>query len=310
MTTAPDPGPGEVGRVSVVIPTYNRAAYLAQAIDSMRGQLESDDELIVVDDGSTDDTADVLARYDGRIRVVRTPNGGLGAARNVGIATATGDWIAFHDSDDVARPGRLALQRAWVRRRPDVDAVLCNGEYLGRAGTFVVPPDLAQAHRERLVGVRALFEGFPLYFQGALVRREAFTRAGIFDTGLRVHTDLDYGYRLLHVARALFVDDVVFDYRWHGANITADRLAGREELARILRRLLEEAPAVAREVGRRRIVARLARHYFRLARVLEASGRVDEARTAIAEARRLRPFHLRYRLLRVDAPPSTSVRGG
>lgn len=295
--------------VSVVIPTYNRAGYLPEAIESLLGQLGPADEMIVVDDGSTDETPQVLARWEGRLRVVRTANGGLGAARNVGIAAARGEWIAFHDSDDVARPDRLAFQRAWVARRPDVDAVLCNGEHMGGSGVHVVPPALARHHQERLVGVRALFDGFPLYFQGALVRRRAFAAAGSFDATLRVHTDLDYGYRLLHVARALFVDWPVFWYRWHGTNITADRLAGREELARILARLLETAPDVAGAIGRRRIRIRLARHYFRLARTLLESGRSTDAREAAAHAKRLRPLHPRYRLLRIGVPAPGVGRG-
>lgn len=293
------PPSGTPPAVSVVIPTYNRAGYLPEAIESILGQLGAGDEMIVVDDGSTDDTPAVLARYGERLRVVRTPNGGLGAARNVGVAAATRDWIAFHDSDDVARPDRLAVGRDWVARRPDLDAILCNGEHMGGTGVFTVPRALARRWDGREVGVRALFDGFPLYFQGALVRRAAFARAGAFDAALRVHTDLDYGYRLLHVARALFVDHTVFSYRWHGTNITADRLAGREELARILARLLDEAPEVAAAVGRRRIRVRLARHYFRLARTLSATGRAAEARMAAAHAKRLRPLHPRYRLLRV-----------
>lgn len=284
--------------VSVVIPTFNRAGYLAEAIGSMLPQLGPADELIVVDDGSTDETADLLAGYGDRLRVVRTANRGLGAARNVGIAAARNEWIAFHDSDDVARPHRLALQREWIGRRPDVDAVLCNGERLDAPGVFVVPRAIARRHRGRLVGVRALFDGFPLYFQGALVRRSAFALAGSFDAGLRVHTDLDYGYRLLHVACALFVDHPVFSYRWHGTNITADRLAGRQELARILSGLLAGAPEVRETIGRRRIRVRLARHYFRIARTLLESGRSSDAASAATLARRLRPLHLRYRLPR------------
>jgi glycosyltransferase involved in cell wall biosynthesis len=293
--------------VSVVIPTFNRARYLPDAIESVRGQLGPTDELIVVDDGSTDETPQLLAAYGDGVRVVRTPNGGLGAARNAGIAAAANEWIAFHDSDDVARPTRLAVQRAWIARRPDVDAVLCNGELMDRPGVFVVSAPHARRHRGRLVGVEGLFDGFPLYFQGALVRRSAFGRAGAFDTSLRVHTDLDLGYRLLHVARALFVDVPVFAYRWHGANLTADRLAGRQELARILAGLLAGAPEICATIGRRRVAVRLARHYFRLARTFVASGRSTDAASAVASAKRLRP--LRYRLLRAPIQAPAPARG-
>jgi glycosyltransferase involved in cell wall biosynthesis len=300
------PEGGALPTISVIVPTYNRASYLPDALDGVLPQLGPDDEIVVVDDGSTDDTPTVLAGYGDRVRVIRTANGGLGAARNVGLAAARNDWIAFHDSDDVVRADRLAVQRAWIRRRPDLDAVLCNGEHMDQPDAFVVPRPLARALGGRLIGVRELFDGFPLYFQGALVRRRSFRLAGDFDATLRVHTDLDYGYRLLRVARALFVDRPVFAYRWHGENITADRLAGREDIASILERLLAGPPEVAAAIGRRRLRVRLARHHFRLARRLVASGRFEAALAALARARSLHPLHPRYRLMRIARVTSTA----
>lgn len=293
MTVSPE-------SVTVVIPTYNRARFLGAAIDSVLSQLLDGDELVVVDDGSTDGTPEVLACYGDRLRVVRTENGGLGAARNVGVSVARRSWIAFHDSDDVARPDRLSRSRTLLRRHVDVDVLLANGEYMGTPGAFVVPRRFGR-DGGRSIGVRELFDGFPIYFQSAFVRRATFAAAGPFDPALRVHTDLDCGYRLVSRGRTLFVDEAMFDYRWHGTNITADRVAGRDELARILARLLEEQPALARAIGVRRIKARLARHYFRLARTLAAAGRTADAVSASVNARRLRPFHPRYRLLRVGA---------
>ena len=87
-------------RVSVVIPTYNRGNLIGQAIDSVLAQSYSDFEIIVSDDGSTDDTAARVARYGDRVRYVRTANGGVAHARNVGTREARGDYLAYLDSDD------------------------------------------------------------------------------------------------------------------------------------------------------------------------------------------------------------------
>lgn len=95
--------------VSVIIPTYNRAHCMSEAIDSVLAQDPPADEVIVIDDGSTDNTPEVLAAYGDRITVIRQPNGGAGAARTVGLRRARGDWITFLDSDDLWYPGRLAL---------------------------------------------------------------------------------------------------------------------------------------------------------------------------------------------------------
>ena len=90
--------------VSVIIPTYNRAAYIVEALESVFAQTYGDCEIIVVDDGSTDDTKAVLQSHMARIRYIYQENAGVSVARNTGISAATGEWIAFLDSDDQWRP--------------------------------------------------------------------------------------------------------------------------------------------------------------------------------------------------------------
>ena len=106
--------------ISAIIPTYNRATLVLRSLDSVLRELEADDEAIVVDDGSTDDTAEVLKPYLGRIRYFRIENRGAGHARNFGVAQATKPLIAFQDSDDEWMPGKIAIQRNFMQARPDV----------------------------------------------------------------------------------------------------------------------------------------------------------------------------------------------
>ncbi len=113
-------------KVSVVIATYNRASYVRQAINSVLSQTMQDFELIVVDDGSTDNTADALADFRDRIRYVRTENGGPASARNAGMALANGKYICWLDSDDYFHPAKLALQCAVLDRYPDIGMVYSN----------------------------------------------------------------------------------------------------------------------------------------------------------------------------------------
>ena len=109
--------------VSVIIPTYNRADLIAQAIDSVHQQTYTDFETIVVDDGSTDDTAAVVKAYGTRVRYVWTPNGGTGHARNVGMAEARGKYLTFLDSDDLLYPYALELETRLLERFPAVSMV-------------------------------------------------------------------------------------------------------------------------------------------------------------------------------------------
>jgi len=106
--------------VSVVIPTYNRAHLIRRALASVVSQTRPQDEIIVVDDGSTDNTAEVVADFGAGVQFVRIPKRGAGAARNEGIRRARGDLVAFLDSDDEWLPGKLDLQRAFLQARPDV----------------------------------------------------------------------------------------------------------------------------------------------------------------------------------------------
>jgi glycosyltransferase involved in cell wall biosynthesis len=107
-------------RISVIIPAYNAAAYIERALRSVLSQTRAADEVIVVDDGSSDNTADILKKYQNQIISIRQPNAGVSAARNTGIRAATGDWIAFLDADDEWLPEKLELQCAYHREHPDI----------------------------------------------------------------------------------------------------------------------------------------------------------------------------------------------
>ena len=117
--------------VAVIVPTYERAQVLGASLASVLGQKGVTFEVIVVDDGSTDDTAGLVSGLaDPRVRYIARSHAGIAAARNAGLAAATAPYVAFHDSDDVALPGRLARPVAFLRAHPDIDLVIQNGRML------------------------------------------------------------------------------------------------------------------------------------------------------------------------------------
>jgi len=127
-----------VKTISVIIPAYNHARYLAEAIDSVLAQTYAPLEIIVVDDGSTDGTPAVAASYGDRIRYIRQENAGVGAARNNGIAAARGEYLAFLDSDDIWLPEKLEREIALFDADPQLGFVHCGVEKFDESGQTTI----------------------------------------------------------------------------------------------------------------------------------------------------------------------------
>lgn len=179
--------------VSVIIPTYNRALCLRQAVDSVLSQGYKAFELIVVDDGSTDDTPRLLEEYAHRITVLRQENRGVSAARNAGIAAAQGELIAFLDSDDLWLPGKLARQAGFFASHPE--ALICQTEELWvRNGRRVNP---GKRHRKRGGMIfEASLELCMVSPSAVMLRRELLERVGVFDESLPACEDYDLWLRV------------------------------------------------------------------------------------------------------------------
>ena len=176
-------------RVSAIIPTYNRAALVTEAVDSVLAQTYQNVEVIVVDDGSTDGTQERLAQYGDKIRVIYQQNAGPSAARNLGIASATGSLIAFLDSDDLWLPTKLERQVTLLEQSGhSVSCCLCNismrwqERELGSFEIASLNPPLVEGlwlNADEVLATR-----FLLFNQGIIVRREVLERIGGFDESL------------------------------------------------------------------------------------------------------------------------------
>jgi len=220
--------------VSAAIITYNRAHYLDDAIASVLGQTFDDFELIVVDDGSTDDTQAVVARYGGRVRYVRCEHGGKAAARNTAAALAQGQFLAFCDSDDLWYPDRLARQVRVLRADPrigmvhgHVDVIDADGHPLPErtaAGRAV----FGAAHRKRATYASYAFDCRCLS-STVLLRREVFDAIGLYDCDLPIE-DYDFYLRLVLAYEIAFLHGPALAmYRAHD-EATDDRVLGSGQI--------------------------------------------------------------------------------
>jgi len=215
----------DVNLISCIVPVYNGAAFLAEAIDSILGQTHRPLEIIIVDDGSTDGTAGVIAGYGDRVIVLRQDNAGPGAARNRGLEAARGDYLAFLDADDLWAPQKLALQLEQFDRSPELDYCLTHVEHFLAAELTAMPGYALGPRLERPM------PGYLL--QTLMARRSLFERIGRFDTSRTTGEDTDWFMRAADSGAATKVlPDVLVRRRIHKANMT--RLLDQEIGANLL----------------------------------------------------------------------------
>jgi glycosyltransferase involved in cell wall biosynthesis len=228
-------GPAVDPPISAIIPCYNGDRYLAAAIQSVVSQSHPPAEVLVVDDGSTDRTAEVAKGFGGAVHYHRQAHAGSGAARNLGIELAAGDLLAFLDADDLWAEDKLEGQVAALRADPELD-IVC-----GHAEQFVSPDLPAEARARLRVDERPM----PSQLPGALlVRRPVFGRVGAYSTRYETATEMDWFMRATeHGVKTLMLPAVVLRRRVHGANHGIVRRDARQDYVRVLKAALDRRRA-------------------------------------------------------------------
>jgi glycosyltransferase involved in cell wall biosynthesis len=276
---------GPVPSFSILIPTYESTATLPDAVASALAQTKPALEVIVCDDGSTDDVAGALAAYRDHIRLLRKPNGGCSSALNHAARAALGDFLAILNADDVYDPRRIEALGCLAAERPDLD-IITTDAYLEvegvRVGTFngstpfVVDDQRAGILRSCFTG------GWPA------VRRARVLAAGGWDESLRIAHDWDCWLRLIFDgAQAGLVDEPLMSYRIHEGSLTSDRVASLTERVALLERARTQPSLTRRQ--RRLLSASIRWQRSRLLREAEeqakAAGAGDPIRLRAMRAR-------------------------
>jgi len=209
----------ELSLVSVVVPCFNQASFLDEAIESVLAQTYPHFEVIVVDDGSTDNTAEVASRHPG-VRLVRQENRGLSAARNTGVRESSGDFLVFLDADDRLKPRALEVGLNALRAHPACAFVSGQVELTHHDGS------LMRAAQHRVIDrdhYRVLLEGNAILSHATVMyRRQTFDVIGDFDTKLAACEDYDLYLRITRQFKAYTHDECVAEYRRHGGNMHRD----------------------------------------------------------------------------------------
>jgi glycosyltransferase involved in cell wall biosynthesis len=276
--------------VTVVIPTRNRSRLLRDSLSSVQRQTMRDLAIIVVDDGSNDDTGGLVAGVAGddpRVRLLRQEHGGAAAARNHGLAGARGRWIAFLDDDDLFAPDGLES----LLEGSSSPAVA------GRALRFTAPSGTDPAalrsdpeqysvgpwppvHVPSPVTLKDLLVAPRIPIDAGLFDRAAVLQAGSFDTARSAAEDYDLWLRIARIGSIRTIDRTVAFCRWHGAQTSADQLLHSRETRRVLERFVEADPEAIRLLGRRGFRRRVAGLFREEAYELCVLGRGREAARA------------------------------
>lgn len=272
--------------VTVVIPTFNYGRFVAAAVESALAQTYRRLEIVVVDDGSTDDTRDRLAPYMDRIRYIHQNNQGLSAARNTGIRAAKGELIALLDSDDLWHPRKLEIQVAYLSAHPEVGLLATEDRRF--VGDARPPLPEAAAVRARPVSQHQLVIRSHFGACGVLARAECFRAAGLFDTDLRSAEDRDMWIRIAEHFPVVMLETPLWWWRLHPGSMST--LAGRmeENNLKLLRKVF------ATSLGLRgNWVLRLQAHSYaarRSARTYDAAGMHFRGLTRMVRSLLLWPF--------------------
>ena len=204
--------------VSVVIPCYNQAHFLSEAIESVLAQSYSNFEVIVVDDGSTDNTSEVAAHYPG-VRLVCQENQGVSGARNSGLAVSKGEYVVFLDADERLLPGALKAGLECLKAHPKCAFVSGRGRHIRSNGS---PPAGRRRHRIEGDLYGELLRGCSILVPTVMYRRSVFEVVGGFDTSLRSASDYDLYLRIGRSFPIYCYDTPVAEIRRHEANKTLD----------------------------------------------------------------------------------------
>jgi len=214
---------GELAKVSVIIPAYNRVDYIDQTIMSVLEQTYSNVELIVVDDGSTDGTYEKIMAYGDKLTLLtheRHANRGQSASINVGLDIAKGDYIAILDSDDYWELDKLNVQVNYLVRHPDVGLVYSNGHAVDADGG-VLYPIYGEKHVESNDPNAVLLDCYIALPVNSLVRRKMYDLVGGFNETYRAAQDHDMLIRIAEITELAYLSEFLWYYRRHGDSISS-----------------------------------------------------------------------------------------
>ncbi len=250
--------------ISVIIPTYNRANYICEAIDSVLAQTYKNVEIIVVDDGSTDNTRDIISqRYNSKVTYILQNNAGPSSARNNGIKHSRGDLIAFLDSDDIWLPEKLEKQVELINQSQDIGLVSCGLYQIDPNGNIIGNPLIRRNYKNKSSFLKELMiHNIIGGGSSSLIRRECFERVGFFDEEIWIGEDWNLWLRIAKNYEVKFVEEPLIKYRVHGNNLHRDMTKIEDSMRKNVEKNIEKHRLILRRKAYSYIYIDIAHEYI------------------------------------------------
>jgi glycosyltransferase involved in cell wall biosynthesis len=272
------------GKVSIIVPTYNREKFIKRALDSVIEQTYQNFEVLVIDDGSTDNTRDVVKSYGERVCYFYQENKGIAGARNAGIKESSGDYIAFLDSDDYWMHGKLERQTALFREHSEYGLVASCCASVRLDGSY------REKNRPGKSGwvLKDLFNKNFIRTSSAVIKKECLEKVGFFDEELKECEEYDLWLRIAAQYPVGFINESLAVYVDNPEGVSTDSLSGRLFRLKVLEKeyLKKKIPE---KMYNRRIAETchyIGRHYLK-------RGNREEGRSYLRRAQKLTPFYVK-----------------
>ena len=273
-----------MSKVSIIIPTFNRRDYITIALDSVLAQTYKDYEIIIIDDGSSDDTKEVLKPYQDKIRYFYHDNKGIPATRNRGIREAHGDYIALLDSDDYWLPEKLERQMDCFKKNPHYGMVATRCSSITQDGRF------REKNRPGKSGwiLNDLFKANFIRTSSAMIKKECFEKAGFFDESLPMYEEVDLWLRIAKHYPIGFINTPLTVYIDNPQGVSTNSLAGRLLRQKVLEKnYLKEC--IPLDLYRKRVAS----NYYSIGKHYLHQGAKSEGKKYFKQSINLHPLNLK-----------------
>ncbi len=282
-----------IPNVSVIIPAYNGARFLPEAIESVLAQTYKDYEIIVVDDGSTDNTKEILKPYFDKIKYIHQQNQGAATARNTGIRHSQGEYIAFLDADDVWLPEKLHTQVYYLDNNPEVAMVYSRSFTISGDGELISKKSSYKDFPSGEIFNILFLHSFFIYTSTVVVRRRILDTVGLFDESLITSEDRDLWLRIAREFKVSGITKYLCKYRNTDGSLSKNKEIPFNEKRRVIEKNYELSKDLGRPIAPALYKKALARLFFRTGKWHLSRGERKEALENFSQSLKYMPFKLR-----------------